>query len=342
MKIAIGYEIQNGPYGGGNSIVLSFQKYFTKAGHEVVFNINDNDVDVILITDPRSRSPSISFSAGAVLRYLWLKNKNAIVIHLLQDCDERKNTKTMNLRQRIANYCADHSVVVGTWMLDLNLFRKEHKKNCTAILNGGRKEIFVNNKKHHWNKTSPLRLITHHWGGNWMKGFDVYRVIDDYLESEKNREMLEFTYIGNVPNGFKFSNVRHLQPMDSKSLSDELNKHHVYITASLNEPAGLHHIEGAMCGLPILFRNSGALPEYCSDYGVMFDGPGDVIEKIQEIKGKYAILYNALAEYPFTEEKMTTEYLYLFECLLNKKNKVINDRNIFRNPFLYILNQIPF
>ncbi len=342
MKIAIGYKIQDGPYGGGNSIVLSFQEYFKSAGHDVVFDIEDNDIDVILITDPRSRSPSISFSAGAVLRYLLFRNKNAIVVHLLQDCDERKNTKTMNLRQRIANYCADHSVAVGSWMLNLNLVRKEHRKNFTAILNGGRLDVFKNNNKHCWSESSPLRIITHHWGGNWMKGFDVYKILDEYMGLKENKNLLDFTYIGNVPPGFAFKNVRHLSPLDPKSLSEELNKHHVYITASINEPAGLHHIEGAMCGLPILYRNSGALPEYCNNYGVMFEGPADIFEKIDDIKRTYTDFCDALKKYPFTEDKMTSEYLALFERLLINKKDIINDRKIFRNPLLLILNQIPF
>ena len=49
-----------------------------------------------------------------------------------------------------------------------------------------------------------------------------------------------------------------------------LSKNHVYLTASINEPAGMHHIEGALSGLPIIYRNSGAIPEYCSDFGVSF------------------------------------------------------------------------
>ena len=32
----------------------------------------------------------------------------------------------------------------------------------------------------------------------------------------------------------------------------------------------MHHIEGALSGLPLIFRKSGALPEYCSDYGIEF------------------------------------------------------------------------
>ena len=27
----------------------------------------------------------------------------------------------------------------------------------------------------------------------------------------------------------------------------------------------MHHIEGILSGLPIIYRNSGALPEYCGD-----------------------------------------------------------------------------
>ena len=48
-----------------------------------------------------------------------------------------------------------------------------------------------------------------------------------------------------------------------KELANELRKHDIYITGSKNEPSGNHHMEGALCGLPILYVNSGALPEYC-------------------------------------------------------------------------------
>jgi len=33
----------------------------------------------------------------------------------------------------------------------------------------------------------------------------------------------------------------------------------------MNEPEEMRHIEGAMCGLPLLLRNSGALLKYCPD-----------------------------------------------------------------------------
>ena len=31
-----------------------------------------------------------------------------------------------------------------------------------------------------------------------------------------------------------------------------------------------HHMEGALCGLPILYKDSGAASEYCNDFGISF------------------------------------------------------------------------
>ena len=29
-----------------------------------------------------------------------------------------------------------------------------------------------------WKKGEPLRIVTHHWGNNYNKGFDVYQYLD--------------------------------------------------------------------------------------------------------------------------------------------------------------------
>ena len=33
----------------------------------------------------------------------------------------------------------------------------------------------------------------------------------------------------------------------------------------------MHHIEAVLSGLPVIYKNSGALPEYCKNFGVSFD-----------------------------------------------------------------------
>ena len=74
------------------------------------------------------------------------------------------------------------------------------------------------------------------------------------LSIKKFNNFFEFTYVGNLPKGFSFKNSNYIKPLHSKNLATELKKHHVYLTASINEPGGNHQNEAALCGLPLLYR----------------------------------------------------------------------------------------
>lgn len=341
MKISFGYVLEDGPFGGGNSVVESLSRLLGEAGHDIVWTLDDDDIDIIVLVDPRTRSPSFSYGAGEISRYLMTRNPRALVVQQIHDCDERKNTRMMNFRQRLANYIADHTVCVGSWMLALNLVRPEHQASFTAILNGGRTSIFTS-RTESWEPGTPSRLVTHHWGANWMKGFDVYEHLDQLLDDPDMRSLFDMTYIGNIPAGFSFKNVRTLPPLSGAELADELRSHDVYITASINEPAGLHHIEGALCGLPILYRNSGALPEYCDGYGIMFEGVSDVVDAIQKMTSEYDGWRDALANYPHTEAKMAAQYEELFMNMLSRRSEIVANRNLWRNPLILAANQVRF
>ena len=69
---------------------------------------------------------------------------------------------------------------------------------------------------------------------------------------------------------FKFKNAKVISPLSGESLATELKKYDGYITGSINEPSGNHHIEAALCGLPILYLESGGIPEYANGYGLSF------------------------------------------------------------------------
>ena len=142
MKVAIGYKIIKGPWGGGNKFVDGLQKVLLEKGHLIVNNLVDNDIDIILVIDPRNEIKNIPFGAGSILRYLLFKNPNAIVIHRINECDERKNTKLLNFRLRLTNYVTDHTVFVGTWLKKLNLVYKRKNFMSTVILNGSDKKTF--------------------------------------------------------------------------------------------------------------------------------------------------------------------------------------------------------
>ena len=338
MKLAIGYHLREGPWGGGNQFARSLTEALQRRGDTVRFDLSESDVDVIVLTDPRARSASVSFGAGAVLRYLLSKNPRALVVHRINECDERKGTRHMNRMLRQANYCADHTVFIASWLMDLNVWRRNSPRS--VILNGADSRVFNAARYTRWDGRGPLRLVTHHWGGNRMKGFDVYEALDRLLTEDEWKSRIAFTYIGNLPGDFKFSNARYLPPMQGKDLARELASHHVYITASVNEPAGMHHIEGAMCGLPLLYRRSGALPEYCEGFGIGFDN-SDFMTSLRQMLDGYSKYADRMTAYPRTAERMCAEYTNLFDQMLAQRDAILAGRQLWRNPWMLLRNQLP-
>ena len=340
MKVAIGHKVRTGPWGGGNSFVANLTDALTAAGHAAVSSLDDADIDVILMTDPRARNPAVTFTPGAVLRHLTRRNSRALVVHRVNECDERKHTKTVNARLRLANYCADHTVFVGSWLLDLPAWRHQDRATCSVILNGADARTFNTNGHRPWGGDGPLKLVTHHWGGNWMKGFDIYQRLDDMLADPCWRDRIAFTYIGNLPRGFTFRNARYLPPMDAPALADELRTHHGYLTASINEPGGNHQNEGALCGLPLIYRDSGCLPEYCSGFGIEFT-PETFEAALETMFADYPAQAEKVRAYPHTAEKTTARYLTLFEELIARREEILARRHLWRSPARFALNQLP-
>jgi hypothetical protein len=338
LKIAIGHKLQSGPYGGGNAFVRVLADTLVRSGHQVSFDLGQKDLDFIVMTDPRSRSPNVAFAAGAILDYLR-KNPHTLVIHRINECDERKGSKSMNLRLRLANYCADHTVFVGSWLQKLNLVYRSGVKSESVILNGADTGIFHPRGYLPWDGSGPLKLVTHHWGGNWMKGFDVYEKLDAMLASPDWRDAIEFTYIGNLPSGFAFHNARYLKPLSGQTLADELRAHHVYVTGSINEPGGNHQIEGGACGLPLLYRNSGCMPEYCEGYGLMFEGD-DIEPALRSMLSQYSMYQSRMVEFPHTARRTSQNWLSLFELLGPQREQLLLLRR--RSLFHEAINRIPW
>lgn len=339
MKIAIGYHVQAQAWGGGNRFVAALAAALEDRGDSVVTGLGDEDIDIILMIDPRARNPTTAFTPGAILRHILRRNPRAIVVHRINECDERKNTKTMNARLRLANQCADHTVFVASWLMDLPVWRNKDRDACSVILNGSDPAIFNRAGHHEWNAKEPMRLVTHHWGGNWLKGFDIYQQLDRMLAAPEWQDRIEFTYIGNLPPGFAFKHARHVSPLDTTALADALRGHHVYVTASINEPGSHHQNEGALCGLPLLYRNSGCLPEYCDGYGIMFESDG-FAAALEGMIAAYPRWSGVMPQYEHVANRTNAAYIALFDTLLADRDGLVARRRV--TPLSFLLNQIPW
>ena len=124
MKVSIGYKEIDGPWGGGNNFRINLSKYLIEKGISVTNNLRDRNIDIIILTEPRLSSFSSSYTYREIYYYKKLVNPNVMVIHRINECDERKNTNYMNKFLRWSNYCADYTVFISKWLTSLDIYQK--------------------------------------------------------------------------------------------------------------------------------------------------------------------------------------------------------------------------
>ena len=333
MKVAIGSQIFEGSWGGGNLFVKNLKNYLLKEDIEVVHYLNENDIDIIFITEPRVESSTSTISIFEARLYKILVNKNVKVIHRINECDERKNTNYVNKKMMRVSRFSDFTIFVSSWISNLYKNQGIRSSISRVILSGSDTKIFNNINKKQWDKKGKLKIVTHHWGNNWNKGFDTYSYIDNLLEDGDFSKKFEFTYIGNLPVNFTFKNTNYIEPKSGLELATELKKHDIYITGSINEPSGNHQIEGALCGLPVLYINSGGIPEYQKNYGIEFDR-SNLVENLNKIFNNFNYYYEKNKAFHFSSNVMCKEY---FDVIRKIHQPIQGQKNKF---FIYLYNII--
>jgi glycosyltransferase involved in cell wall biosynthesis len=322
IKVAVGMKMQPGAYGGANQFGLALQQYLEQHGITVVYDLQSPDIDLILITDTRPWLKSCAFAGAAALSYVQQHPETRLLFRV-NECDQKRGTTIKVLNTLIARHAAlaDHVVYISKWLCDL--FENRYPSlggKSSVIRNGGDTRIFNPQGYQPWTGQGPLRLVTHHWSSNRYKGLDVYAYLDQLLGAAY-KDRVTFTFIGNPPQEAAFSNITVIPPLSGADLAKKIKEHHVYLTASLFEPAGMHHIEGALCGLPLLYRLSGALPEYCQSFGIPFTGPSDFADALTAMLKQYSSFVPRLASYDHTADQMCEEYYQLITALLQQPSR---------------------
>lgn len=323
MKVSIGSKIVDGPWGGGNLFVKNLSAYLINLGHKVIYDLSEPDIDLILLTDPRSRKESSStFNHIEINLYKKHINPNVSVVQRINECDERKNTDNINNFYLEASECADRVVFVSDWLKNIYTKLGMSDEKSKVIMSGSNKNIFKN--YHNKLKNNKINIVTHHWSSHKNKGFESYKLLDNLLSEPRWREILNFTYIGNTSDEYNLNNSTIVEPLSGIDLGKKLSENDIYLTGSINEPSGNHHIEAALCGLPVLYLNSGGIPEYCHGYGVSYENLEELEEKLEIIINEKEKYINNLKSYQFDSENMNKDYLELFKSLVSNKKEITN------------------
>ena len=334
-RIAVTTRPIFGPWGGGNQWLLQFSRYMHYAGYEVVHDLSGGADCVLIQHNGLTGKMSIGFDELAAWR---AANPRGRVIHRINDNDVRKGTGKMDALMAKFNALTDHTVFISEWLRDHHAERWfDPARPHSCILNGADPSIFhpVGSKtwvhgKHGINgnfpypsassvdeKAEPFRFVTHHWADNRMKGFDEYAALDSLI-ADGTLPNVELWIIGRWPADITWKKARTFAPCAGPALADLLRQCHGYITASRWEPGGMHFIEGAQCGLPLLFHeDGGGIPELARRYGVGFRD--NLADATKQFIANYTQHRNEVLTAPPSGDKMCLAYREIVQRVLAER-----------------------
>jgi hypothetical protein len=315
--VAVNMKPVSGPWGGSSPFVWQLRSFLEARGYAVRFDLR-RETDVILLIDPREDLQGRAFGLREIADYRR-EHPRVRVIHRVNECDQRKATAFMDPLLAEANKLADHTVFISGWLRDYFASRwAEPMRPHSVIYNGAATRDFHPIRAAVWDGIVPLRVVTHHWSDHMLKGFDVYEEVDRLI-AEGELPGFEQWIIGRWPKKITWRASRTFPPSHGAALGTQLRQCHLYLTATRWEPCGMHHVEGAQCGLPLVFhRDGGGVVEAGERYGVGFHD--DVKSALLAARERYAELRSKVIAAPPSGDRMCLEYCELIQRLLAERS----------------------
>jgi glycosyltransferase involved in cell wall biosynthesis len=311
--VAINMRATSGPWGGSSTFVAQLQMFLEKRGWRVTYRLSP-EVDAIVVIDPREDLQRKAFGLTEIIAHRK-KHPHVRVIHRVNECDQRKGTSFMDPLLAEANAHADFTVFIAEWLRDYHAARWfDTTRPHAVIYNGAECGVFHPIGQDRWRAGAPLRIATHHWSDNPLKGFDVYEEIDGLIADGKLPEF-ELWIIGRWPAKIQWRSARTFSPLAGRALAERLRECHLYVTGTRWEPCGMHHVEGAQCGLPLIYHeDGGGVVEAGKKYGLGFRA--NVGEVLQMARGRYDELHAHVLERMPSGDRMVLDYGEIIQRLI--------------------------
>jgi glycosyltransferase involved in cell wall biosynthesis len=311
MKVNILFNFVDGPWGGGNQFLKCLRNHFVREG---LYETDPNVADVILFNSHHRIDDVLDYK----YRYpgkLYIHRVDGPVFSVRgKDKDIDENIFLIN------QLVADGTVFQSHWSRMRCIDQGMKPPKCQAVIfNAPDPDIF-------WHRPrSPvggrkIRLIATSWSANEKKGFDIYRYLDESLDFDR----YEMSFIGNAP--CRFKNIRGVPPLESATLADELRRHDIYITGSLDDPCSNSLIEALHCGLPAVARDGGGHPEIVRGGGALFKDTTDVIDAIDRVAENYEDCVKNIATVDIS--KVSGKYVGFFGEILRTGKRDGEGNNI--------------
>lgn len=290
--ITIWGEMVSGPYGGGSQFLKALAKELTKQGYHVLNNsLYDSDGHIL---------NSAFFNVEQATHVITNSKKKPRVVHRIDgpvsryrgsNCKE--DDKIFSLNKKLATTTAFQSDY--SWKECMNLGFQP----CNPIIiRNACNPLFFYKKEtpeSFLQQFKKTKIISTSWSSNMNKGFETYQYLDEHLDFSH----YEYLFVGRSPVVFK--NIKMCDAVGSKKLGSYLRQAHIYITASINDPASNSLLEALTCGLPALYLNSGGHAEIVKSSGISFESAGEVPNLLKKIESNYLGLKKSIQTTPIKE-----------------------------------------
>ena len=306
MKIAILSSIILGPSGGGNQFLKGLRKYFNLRN---IYADNVFEADCILVNSHHWMK-----DLPLVLYAIVVHNKKFVhrvdgPLGLTRGDSARQLDK---LIARFNKNICSATIFQSNWSKQNCINRGfDPDKKSIVIINGVDSDLFYRKRDVYF--SGKVKIVMNSWSSNMNKGFELYRYIDDNLDFDE----YDVTFIGNSPVDFK--NIKIIPPLPSNVLADEMRRHHIYLTASINDPCSNSLIEAISVGLYPLAINSGGHPELLNNCGLLFNSKADVIAALNQARDRIRSKFGSNCR---TIENVGGEYVDFFREVCSSKNSV--------------------
>lgn len=311
--IAISMAPSSSPWGGSSPFVWQLMAVLNRRGYRVIFHLRERP-DAIVMIDPRRDHPAKRFGLDD-LRAFLRTHPDVPVLHRINECDQRKGTNDIDILLRDTHALASHTVFISEWLKDYFSERWfDPASPHSVIYNGADPRIYHPIGNRLPGEGEPFRVVTHHWSPHMLKGFDVYQALDDLLAKGRFPNV-RLRVIGRWPESIDWKAAELLPPSTGRLLAGQLRDCHLYLTASRWEPCGMHHVEGAQCGLPLLFHeDGGGIVEAGRRYGLGFRD--DLEARMEEAIERHVELRQKVLTQPPDGDRMALAFVEILQRLV--------------------------
>ena len=308
MRVCIPVEFQ--PQGGGFYFLEAFADYLSRTGSEASKDIESNYE--VLFTN-HWMTPYTD-----ILRAIRRNPMVRIVQRIDGAAQNYGRDAEADRRQAQVNKVADLTIFQSKYA---RYSTREKfpviKQDGPVIYNPVDLDTFSpEGERRKFPSSSRVACVT--WSKNPYKGLaEIYRVIGEHPK-------IDFVMCGSFGDAPELPNVHKLGQLDRAELAIVLRSCEALLTFSRNEACPNHVLEALACGLPVLYKDSGAMREVVGECGLPVSGE-DFAEQFGKVLADRERLSKAArqrAQEYFNPQQNFNQYTQAIQAALARPSQV--------------------